>query len=72
MNLPISPYKFTVYGLKQTSRDPIIDAKGVIVDDGQNLPILLSGSDDERSAKFFLRGVKENVKPHQWKIWLEK
>lgn len=71
-NLPVSPYKFSVYGLKLQKRDPIVDGKGVLVDAGENVPILLSGSDDERSAKFFLRGVKENVKPHQWKIWLEK
>lgn len=73
MNLPPSPYRFTVYGLKQQKRDPIIDPKtGVVWDDGTNHPILLGGSDNEKTAKMFMQGVKGNVKPHQWKIWLEK
>lgn len=72
-DLPTSPYKFSVYGLKLQKRKPTIDGRtGEVVDSGENIPILLSGSDDEGSSKFFLRGVKSNVKPHQWKIWMEK
>ncbi len=72
-DLPKSPYKFPVYGLKLQKRDPIADPKtGEVWDDGSNHPILLGGSDDEKVAKFFLRNVKSNVKPHQWKIWIEK
>lgn len=70
--LPLSPYAFPVYGLKLQKRDPIVDATGNVIDDGENRPILLSGSDDEAAAKFFLKNIKANVKPHQWKIWLEK
>ena len=70
--LPPSPYKFSVFGLKLQKRDPIIDTKGEVIDDGTNNIILLGGSDEEKAAKMFMGGVKGNVKPHQWKIWLEK
>ena len=71
-DLPTSPYKFSVYGLKLQKRDPITDTKGNVIDDGTNHAILLGGSDEEAPAKFFLRNIKTNVKSHQWKIWLEK
>ena len=33
--LPASPYAFSVYGLKLQKRDPIVDTKGEVIDDGQ-------------------------------------
>ncbi len=71
-DLPTSPYKFPVYGLKLQKREPITDTKGNVVDDGTNRVVLLGGSDDKRTAEFFYKNVKSNVKPHQWKIWMEK
>lgn len=71
-DLPPTPYPFSVYGLKLTKSEPIVDQKGNVLFDDVNRPILLGGSTNENAAKFFMNNVKKNTNGHRWRIWLEK
>ena len=60
-----------VYGLKQAKREPWIDDKGEIIDDGINRPISLYSNAPEEIAEFFMSNLKAQYHGKSWKFWIE-
>jgi hypothetical protein len=69
MNLP---YNFNVIGHKRANREPTIDSKGVVIDDGISQDILLGGGSTKAIADAIETGVRANVPKGTWKFWIEE
>ena len=50
-------------------REPMLDNKGNIIDDGINREMLLCSSENEALVDFFLTSIKERIHGRSWKIW---
>ena len=67
----VQNFKYKVFGRKLKKRKPITDYKsGEIIDDGQNLDILLTQSNDKWSSESFLNEIKKRFDKKEWKFWI--
>lgn len=66
-------YKYKVIGQKQKKRDPIFHSQTKeLIDDGQNLPIVLTQGNDRKVVNYFINQLKEKVTKRGWKFWIEE
>ena len=63
---------YKILGLKLAKREPMIDAKGVVIDDGVNRPMTLCSSENEAVVNYFLKSIKSRIHGKSWKIWKEQ
>ncbi len=66
-------YKYKVIGQKQKKRDPIFHSQTKeLIDDGQNLPIVLTQGNDKKVIDYFIEQLKEKFTKREWKFWIEE
>lgn len=63
---------YTVYGLKQAKREPMIDHRTKdIIDDGINRQMILCRTDNKELSDFFYKSIRARIHGKSWKIWQE-
>jgi hypothetical protein len=60
----------TVMGQRLTKREPLLDNKGVMYDDGTNHPLTLASNFPENVAKIMLENMKAGHSKKIWKFWI--
>ena len=66
-------YKYKVIGQKQKKRDPIFHSQTEEeIDNGQNLPIVLTQGNDKKVIDYFINQLKEKFTKREWKFWIEE
>lgn len=64
---------YKVLALRKKKSPVIIDSRtNEIIDNGEPKEIVLWQFHDEKAIKRFASNVRGNVKPYEWRIWIEE